>query len=109
MVMMKKLTAYALLISFVVLLTPRGIWHHHHEGDHHSIADNHDHHDEDTKSNSFEEDCFQCDYDMDVAEHARSFKYRFANKNGYKHPETANYFVSQQKLDFDKLRGPPNA
>ncbi len=104
---LKKFIAYSLLVSFVVLLTPRGMWHHHHDDHEHANLELHDHHDSD--SENVHEDCFQCDYDLDVAEQALSYKYRFGQKNNYKHPEIVNYFVSQQKLDFDNLRGPPNA
>lgn len=94
----------------MVLLTPRSIWHQHHdEADDHRIVLHDDHDSKDSHSGDLDEDCFQCDYDLDIAPQALSFEYRFAPKNTYKHSEITNYFVTQQKFDFDNLRGPPNA
>jgi hypothetical protein len=65
---MIRLLSYALLISFVVLLTPRDLWHDcKHEAHHHEeLTSLHDDQGHDSETELAEDDCFACDFDLGV-------------------------------------------
>jgi len=108
--MKQKSLAFLLLIAFGVLLTPRIFWHEcsdEHPEIHSTEVSDNNHSDSDQPH--FDENCFACDYDMDVVTHPISFKYRFQQPNYFVSQELAQNIVSLQKVETHCLRGPPRA
>lgn len=104
--MMKRLVAYVLLVAFGMLIAPRSFVH---ECDHQLAQEHADHHDQDSHPNHIDDDCFACDYDLDVAAQPLSFHYRFSKPVYYISQEIASDIVHQGDFGVDCLRGPPTA
>lgn len=97
--MSSKIWAYALLIAFGVLLSPREIWHDcDHEDEHTEWSQDHA---------SFEKKCYACDYDMDAALQPVSFKLSVIPPNYYVSQEYAEHLTDLFPVEQDFLRGPP--
>lgn len=109
-VLWRKGLVVGLLLSFWMLFTPRGLWHEHGHEEHQVCGksdvalDNEHGHDFEFKG-----DCFACDFDLDVAPQPFGFAYRFTPVVYFVCSDYANYFVAQEKVDSDSLRGPPLA
>ncbi len=106
--MMKKFVAYCLLIAFGVLLAPRDLMH---DCDHHDSVElsNSDHQDDHSNVPHYDDDCFACDYDMDLAEKPLSFFYRFQKPTYVAFQAFKVTIVDQDEVSTECLRGPPNA
>lgn len=100
---MKKIITYLLLMNFLVLYTPRGIWHKCDDQKHKKETS------KDFKIKTSEEDnfCLACDYDLSFSNQPSTFSFNFYSK----HFETRNelLFNLHKGNSFANflLRGPP--
>jgi len=101
---MKRIVAYLLLLNFLVLFTPRDIWH---ECDHHS-----EHH-ELSKEIKFEtvaniDFCLACDYHLGIIDTPESISFKVQSQ----HFNTIDQvlFSVYRSVSFDSYshRGPPS-
>jgi hypothetical protein len=109
----KIILSYLLLSSFVVLLTPRDIWHdcdHDHEYDHSertAFFSTDENHSASDAPQSIEDDCFACDFDLGFFTHNQP---QFLTLLERCHCENAVRILSRFKEDPNysfSLRGPP--
>lgn len=110
---MKQLLTYLLLLSFVVLLTPRSLWHdcdHDHDEHNHdfveysSIDNDHDgsHHEP-----VMEEDCIACDFDLGYFTKHNSQFYSIIERVHCENTDRILARLSDEKGHTVNLRGPP--
>lgn len=100
--MTKQFLTYCLFFAFVVIYTPRSVWHSHIEKKSNKCShdDEHDHSDAD-------EDCYVCDFTLQPALTPVSFKFNFPYSNNYIAPPTAISLIDLGELTIQYLRGPP--
>jgi len=100
---MKRITTYLLLINFLVLFTPRDIWHKCDDQKHKKETS------KDLKIQNSEKDiyCLACDYDLSFSNQPSTFSFNFYSK----YFETSNelLFDLYQSNSFENFlrRGPP--
>lgn len=89
------------MLSFLVALSPRGLWHSH-EHDEETIAHSV------SLETSIDVDCFACDFDLGVYTSANSYFYQFPEKDNF--VEKKQILVQADKAFFQTnlLRGPPS-
>ncbi len=100
---LKRWTSYFLLLSFLVVLSPRSIWHD-------CKSDSHSHYtsSKDKSKVHFEQkNCFACDYDLGFIDQPEIFSISFSKKQFNKFNQLLNTQYEVSKFDLFLKRGPP--
>jgi hypothetical protein len=98
--MLKFLLSVSLLISFLVLLTPRTVWH---ECKHHDL----EHHHASNEQTFDQNDCFACDFDLGIISQPTFIRFIFDKVVYVDQTYTAFSFFTKDKFQQFSHRGPP--
>lgn len=97
---MKSIIAYSLMLSFLVLLTPRSIWH---ECEHHDLEHKHSSNEQTYDQN----DCFACDFDLGIISQPSFIQFIFEKNVYVNRTYTAFSLFTKDKFQHFSHRGPP--